>query len=388
MKKLLQFGAGNIGRSFIGRVFADNGWEVVFVDVNRELVSRLNAAGGYRILIKEEGLEDRVSLVQGVRAIDGRDEEGLIREFATADIISSSVGKQILPRLVALFCSGIEARRAVRRSSDIILAENFHQGGAWLRSRLGDCLGDTSDIGIVETSIGKMVPIMKDEDLREDPLLLFCEAYNQLILHRGGFVAAVPDFPELLLVDNIDAYVDRKLYIHNLGHAAAAFLGYAADPGKELLADAILGVEEGVREAMRQSAEALSAKYPGVFTTADLEEHIEDLIRRFKNRALGDTVFRVGRDLKRKLHRSDRIIGPIVLAEEFSLPWDAIAQAFWRAGDFAAADQGGEAFPGDQEIRNLLKEANATAVSAITGLNTMQQLDRGIILRLLSLEKS
>ena len=59
---------------------------------------------------------------------------------------------------------------------------------------------------------------------------------------------------------------------------------------------------------MWESGRALIAKYPHVFGEADQEKSIEDLLRRFFNRALGDTVFRVGRDLRRKLGPNDRFI--------------------------------------------------------------------------------
>ena len=75
-------------------------------------------------------------------------------------------------------------------------------------------------MGLVETSIGKMVPIMKTEDLEEDPLLVYAEPYNTLILDRKGFLGDIPHIEEFALKDNIKAWVDRKAFIHNLGHAA------------------------------------------------------------------------------------------------------------------------------------------------------------------------
>jgi len=41
-KKMIQFGAGNIGRSFIGQLFSRSGYEVVFVDINKELIKEVN----------------------------------------------------------------------------------------------------------------------------------------------------------------------------------------------------------------------------------------------------------------------------------------------------------------------------------------------------------
>ncbi|MBA7563374.1 Mannitol-1-phosphate 5-dehydrogenase [subsurface metagenome] len=43
-KKMIQFGAGNIGRSFIGQLFSRSGYEVVFVDINKKLNNKIKRA--------------------------------------------------------------------------------------------------------------------------------------------------------------------------------------------------------------------------------------------------------------------------------------------------------------------------------------------------------
>ena len=42
MKQAIIFGAGNIGRGFIGQFFSESGYEVTFVDVDRPLLDTLN----------------------------------------------------------------------------------------------------------------------------------------------------------------------------------------------------------------------------------------------------------------------------------------------------------------------------------------------------------
>ena len=69
------------------------------------------------------------------------------------------------------------------------------------------------------------------------------------------------------------AWVDRKLFIHNLGHSAAAYLGYVHNPGFIYLYEALAVPElyKDVRETMLQAADILLNKYPGEFTPARSE---------------------------------------------------------------------------------------------------------------------
>ena len=402
--KLLQFGAGNIGRSFIGQIFSRAGWEVVFADVDERLVKLLNEKQYYTVVIKREGRADEVRQIGPIRAVDGRDIEAAAAELAGADIAAVSVGKNALPKVLPVIARGLAVRHAAVLESkrvkqkrngtmfdltetavrplDIIIAENDREAPALFRSVLSTELGPDYPLdklaGLVETSIGKMVPIMKAADLAADPLLLFAEEYETLIVDKCAFRGPLPAIPELHPVDPIAAYVDRKLFIHNLGHAAAAYLGFAAflreeNTGKitkensmditaftipEALA--LPGVEENVRRAMNQAAGALvleypQSQYPGGYSREDLADHIDDLLRRFKNRALGDTVHRVGRDLRRKLAREDRIAGALLLCAKHNLPFDAIAGVYRAALDFAAPAEDGLLFPADEEFRKMYK---------------------------------
>jgi mannitol-1-phosphate 5-dehydrogenase len=357
--KIVQFGAGNIGRSFIGQLFSRAGWELVFVDVEPRIVSLLNDARYYTVVIKREGKPDEYRSIGPVRAVDGRDTALVGGELASADMAATSVGKGALPKILPVIARGLQERFRLtpERPLDIIIAENVRGAADIFRSALAAELGPGYPLdrlaGLVETSIGKMVPIMRSEDLAQDPLRLFAEEYETLIVDKRGFRGPLPDIAGLHPVDNITAYVDRKLFVHNLGHAAAAYLGYLAAPGKPALADvlALPEIEEGTRRAMNEAADALVLEYPGVYSREDLAKHIDDLLMRFKNRALGDTVHRVGRDLPRKLSRDDRLIGAMLLCAGKGLPFGGIAEAVKAAFRFAAPDENGAPYPGDARFR-------------------------------------
>jgi mannitol-1-phosphate 5-dehydrogenase len=392
MPTLVQFGAGNIGRSFIGQLFATSGYEVIFIDVAKPLVEALNARREYNIVIKRSSAADEVLTIRNVYALDGNDHAAVAEAVADTDYVATSVGLGALPHIFPVLARGIElrAQRYPGRPLDIIIAENIHDGARYFRQSLEELLPPgfplAENVGLVETSIGKMVPIMRKEDLATDPLLLFAEEYNELIVDKHGFRGLLPQIPTLNPVENIKAYVDRKLFIHNLGHAAAAYFGFSQSPGTRYIWQALElpGLASKVRTAMRQSAAALVREYPNDLTLASLEGHIDDLLRRFANKALGDTIYRVGRDLYRKLARNDRLIGAILLAARHDLPYSVIAEAVRAAISFRAVDEEGRLYPRDTEfIANEVPKGLAGILRDVCGLRESDVIDREVIARIL-----
>ena len=319
MKKLVLFGAGKIGRSFIGQLFARCGFEVVFVDVFEPIIRELNQRNEYNVVIKS-AQSDVVIRVENVRGVWANDETRVAEELSDCDMAAISVGQKGLPQVITILAKGLILRQKKygRKPLDIILAENMHNADQYVKDILHGIMGNEYPIddlvGLIETSIGKMVPIMPQEDQGKDRLLVYAEPYNTLILDKKAFKNPIPDVKGLAPKENIKAWVDSKSHIHNFGHAAVAYSGYLVDPSLQYLSDVlkISVVKEFSRSAMLQSAEVLKQKYPGEFTHSELTDHIEDLLHRFENRALGNTVYRVGCDLKRKLHRNDRILSPLI----------------------------------------------------------------------------
>ncbi len=357
-KKLVLFGAGNIGRSFIGQLFSRAGYEVVFIDINDTLLDALNAEHQYRVIIKHNEQPDETIWVKNIRGVHGQDIEQVSREISEASIVATAVGKGALPYIIPTLTQGLKRRREEygEQPLDIILAENFRNVADYVRQELKALLPENYAIdalvGLVETSIGKMVPIMKEEDVQEDPLWVFAEEYNQLILDKHAFKNPIPDIPGMAPKDNMKAYVDRKLFIHNLGHAATAYFGYQYNPAFEYIYEPLAISEryQKVRACMMQSAAALNTEYPNDLTMPDLINHIDDLLFRFKNKALGDTIFRVGRDLPRKLDKNDRLVGAMLLAKKHHCPCGLIAEAVRAAFDFRAKDEHGQLFPADRSF--------------------------------------
>jgi len=392
MGYVVQFGAGKIGRSFIGQLFAQSGYEVVFVDVAVPIVRAINEHQGYNIAIKRNGHDDEIIAVRNVRAIDGADTEAVARAVADADYIATSVGLGALPSIFPALASGIARRASAprHRPLDIIIAENIRDGARFFAASLAPLLPPelslTDEVGLVETSIGKMVPLMRHEDLAVDSLLLFAEEYNELIVDARAFKGPLPPIPSLRPVANIRAYVDRKLFVHNLGHAATAYFGFRESPRTDYIWQALRRpcVLDRVRAAMRESAAALALEYPRDLSRDALDAHIEDLLSRFANRALGDTIYRVGCDLYRKLARDDRLIGAALLAARHGQPFDHIAAAVRAAVRFRGTDEEGVLFPDDATFAATeAPKGLAGVLRDVCGLRASDPVDRELMARIL-----
>jgi mannitol-1-phosphate 5-dehydrogenase len=355
--KIVVFGAGKIGRSFIGQVFSKAGYEVVFVDIDSCLTEALTKAGRYRVVVKG-GETDEIITVSPVRAVCLREPQRVVQELADASLAACCVGQKGIPAIIPLFAEALLLRRKYYGNLpiDLILAENMRNADMEVRKQLLSCLPEDYPldnlVGLVETSIGKMVPIMTRRDQEEDPLQVFAEPYNTLVVSATGFRNPIPRVEDLAPKQHIKAWVDRKLFIHNLGHATAAYLGYIRHPGRKLMADVLKDprVLRATRMTMLQSARILMALYPGEFTPEQLTAHIDDLLHRFRNRTLGDTVFRVGCDLGLKLGPEDRLLAPLRAAIRLGLPYHLILEVIKAAMHFRATDEHGEPFPADREF--------------------------------------
>jgi len=371
MPKLVQYGAGNIGRSLVGQLFSRAGYEVVFVDVDKPTIDALNENRKYLIQVKDENPED--IWVENVRGVDGRDTEAVIQEIATADIMATAVGPNALKYIYENVAEGIKRRS---EPLNIIICENLRHMSRIVRGNLESYFPEDfpfgDKVGLVETSIGKMVPIMPAEVKAADPLLVWAEAYNLLYVAEAGFIGEVPDIEGVIAKANFDAYVDRKLFIHNMGHAITAYLGYLTNSTNIYIWNAINNeaVREIVEAAMRGSGRALIREYPFEFDEQSQNEHIEDLIRRFGNVHLGDTIYRVGRDLPRKLGFDERLIGAARLCVKHNIMPRYTTLGIAAAFFFRAEDENGQLFERDRElIGQMQKHGVDHILENVCGLN-------------------
>ena len=385
MQKLVQIGAGNIGRSFVGQIFSRAGFEVVFVDVDQAIIDALNEQSHYIVEIKDK--QPRSLLVENVVGLNGRDTALVAEELSTCRVAATAVGPAALPYIYPNLAVGLLRRRELGTGPlDVIICENMRDAAEAMYAGVAEHLPEDFPLremlGAVETSIGKMVPIMSEQDRARDPLLVFAEAYNTLICDRRAFLNPVPDVPELDPKDNMKAYVDRKLFIHNLGHALCAYFAHLQDPTLEYTWQAVEHpvIGPAVHAGMMESAHALISAYPGEFDEANQREHVDDLIDRFANKALGDTIYRVGRDIRRKLGHEDRVIGALQLdaREHVDAPYTCLCAAAGMR--FRATDENGEMYEPDLDFaRHIFPEGAEKVLREVGGLDPVSPVDRAVM---------
>lgn len=371
--RLAQFGAGNIGRSLVGQLFSRSGWEVTFLDVVPEVVDALNERHSYMVTVKDEVLPGQPAAIEvgNVRGVDLADRDLAVAAVAQADLAGTSVGAGNLDAACAILADALLRRDA---PLSVMLCENLHGAAKiareFVKSHLPEGFDLDGRIGFVEAAIGKMVPNTPGEVRAADPLAVWAEAYNTLYLDADGYLGAPPPVYGVAWRTRFQAYVDRKLFVHNLGHAASAYAGFLR--GKTYIWECMEDpdVKAETRGCMYETSRALAVRHGDVFTFDENRATTDDLIRRFGNRALGDPVFRVGRDLKRKLAPGDRCAGGLRLLAETGTPCDCTARAVANAMRFAAVDEGGNPHPGDAEVTTLARASGPEAVlAAICGLD-------------------
>ena len=313
MKKAIMYGAGNIGRGFMGQLFSMSGYETVFIDINEVVVNKLNSDKSYPVYITKDGKYEEYT-VTNARAVNGKVIEDVAAEIASADIMATAVGVNILPYIVKPFAQGIIKRLETNpKPLNIIICENKIGADKYLRELISKELNETENkffnekIGLVEASIGRMVPATPKEIAEKNPLSVCVEEFCTLPVDKEAFKGEIPDIKNMLPFAPFELFIQRKLYMHNMSHALTAYLGYLKGYKFIYEAQNDIAIKFFALGALFESATALSKEHK--VDIQPLIGHSYDLLSRFENVLLGDTIERVGKDTIRKLSAQDRMAG-------------------------------------------------------------------------------
>lgn len=337
MKKAVHFGAGNIGRGFIGLLLSQAGYHVAFVDVAAPLVNDINTLGKYNVQIF--GAAEK-TLVENVSAINSNENlDALLDAIVEADIVTTAIGPNILKFIAPNIAKGLTKRIATNKTPlNIIACENMVGGSTVLKNFVYQNLADDVKpeidklIGFPDAAVDRIVPLQKNDE----KLLVKVEPYAEWDVDSKGVVGELPAIKGMTLVDNLGAYIERKLFTVNTGHASIAYLAY--QKGLPDISSAMRDEEivAAARAVWAETSALLIDKYN--FDAAVHQKYVETTETRFKNPEINDEVTRVARGPKRKLSASDRLVSPATQLLERGKTPDALAKVIAAALKFDYAE--------------------------------------------------
>ncbi|KAI4171081.1 MAG: hypothetical protein LQ343_004493 [Gyalolechia ehrenbergii] len=360
--KAVHFGGGNIGRGFVAEKLHLAGYEVVFVDVMDSIIEQLQKNKEYTVTeIGGEG--EKVNTINNYRAINSKTHEAdVIDEIATADLVTCAVGPNVLKFIAPVIAKAID-KRSVPKPIAVIACENAIGATDTLAGFIKDSkntpqdrLSSVSDRArFANSAIDRIVP-------GQDPnagLNVKIESFYEWVVDKTPFAEhGHPEVSAIKWVDDLNPYIERKLFTVNTGHAAAAYYGHAR--GKRTIHESLQDSEinKFVYECLAETSHLIVKKH-GI-SVDEQKAYVDKIVKRISNPYLEDVVERVGRAPLRKLSRKERFIGPASQLVESGDKIDALLGAVEQAFAFVDVE-------GDEESVELSKILKSTGAKEVVG---------------------
>ncbi|WP_206917024.1 mannitol-1-phosphate 5-dehydrogenase [Alicyclobacillus suci] len=328
MKKALHFGAGNIGRGFIGLLLHQAGYEVVFADVVPTLVEQLLAEKAYRVITLDDDVQEE--RVTGVRACL-LDSDACRQEVIDADVITTAVGLGNLGGVSAVIADGLRLRKEQKQEApiNILACENAIRATSQLKervlARVDDSLREWIDthVGFVDVAVDRIAP--NREGYATQPLDCVVERFFEWDIEEPALKGTL-DIPGATFVQDLNPFLERKLFMLNGAHATAAYAGFFKHYRTVLEAMQDAEIASLVADVQMEAAEGLKHRYSSLSLDM-LRTYAQAVRARFLNPHIQDDVARVGRDPLRKLSADDRLVGPLRLALAAKVKTPALIRA-------------------------------------------------------------
>jgi len=363
--KAVHFGAGNIGRGFIGEILHKNGFDITFVDINETLIDALNDRESYEIEYADDA-HQRLT-VSGFSGINnGKNPEAVSQAVAEADIVTTAIGPNILPYIAELIANGIKLRRENddTRQMDIVACENMIGGTDFLNEKVSAYFDEADRvyvdqyIGFPNAAVDRIVPMQS----HEDPLFVSVEPFSEWVIDQTNVKGTQIKLDGVLYVEDLLPYIERKLFSVNTGHATTAYTGKHF--GYETIDQALEDekVLQQLKAVLAETGALLVEKWG--FDQEAHAAYANKIVGRFQNSHISDAITRVARTPIRKLGYDERFIRPIREAKERGLTYDALLSTVAYIFEYNDAED-----EQSQELQKMLAEQPLNQViQTVTGL--------------------
>jgi len=384
-KKAVHFGGGNIGRGFVAEFLHNSGYEVVFVDVMDSIIEALQKQSSYTVTeIGDDG--ERTFTIDHYRALNSKNEmEKVVAEIASADVVTCAVGPNILKFVAEPVAKAIDAR-TLDFPLAVIACENAINATTTWKSFIEPKLSEDSKKNLdkkarfANSAIDRIVPV-QDKDAG---LNVKIEKFHEWCVEQTPFAngGKKPDVKGIHYVDDLEPYIERKLFTVNTAHATAAYWGHQRKIEfiHEVLQDKEL--QGKVRAAVKETAHLIVTKH-GV-DAKEQDAYVESILKRISNPVLKDNVERVGRAPLRKLSRKERFVGPAAQCAANGHPHEALLSSIEQAYLFTNVEGDEES----AELAKILKENSAEeVVTKVNGLDKNHEKEAELYKKIVEIVK-
>lgn len=372
MKLAVHFGAGNIGRGFIGALFSQSGYHVTFVDIAEQVINQLNVEKQYQVKLATD--QQETMTIENVSGLNNMtQEQEVVEAIGKATYLTTAIGPNILPHIAPLIAKGMAERvKNTEEKLYVIACENQISATDLLKGYIFEHLDDVTKeklagkVYFFNSAVDRIVPVQNNKG----SLDVLVETYYEWVVEAAE---SIPPVEGMKIVADLAPYIERKLFTVNTGHATIAYLGYLAK--KETIDQALAdeGIVNQVRAALGETGAYLIKQYG--LNPEEHQQYIDKIINRFKNAHLHDAVTRVGRSPLRKLGPNDRLVRPAAEAAKAGLSYTNLAKAIASAMHFDFQED-----PEAVKLQDMIKEKGVLAVlKEVSGLEVNSKITKEVV---------
>ena len=293
MKLAIHFGAGNIGRGFIAPILQENNYEVVFVDVNKELIEQINLFQGYKVSSISLNSSSDI-FVKNISGLILDDKELVYEKLAQADLITTSVGPRFVKDIFNLI-----SRTKTEKTQAFIAFENMYRA-----SSTNSIDSSLSKLILIDAVVDKIIPPQNKTSLD-----VIVEEYGSIILDKNIEIKPLNE-SKIVSYRDYEHEFYKKLWLLNGLHLKLAYFGLSRN---FKYIHEILNNQEGI-EFAEKALDSLSKAY-NLFSksTEDLKDFKQTILTRFSLPEIQDEVIRIARNPEIKFSKDERFERPLRL---------------------------------------------------------------------------
>ena len=291
MSKITVIGAGKTGRGFIGRLLAEDNICFDFIDKNEELVQSLNKNS---FNVSFFGNVRESMKIEGYKAYTWED-----ADLNDTELIFVSVcGTNLLD-----VGAELKSRLKPDKTYYIITCENYSNPAGKLKDAIGMNNVFVSEATVFCTTIDN------------GGLDIASENYPYLQCNADLLNGYIPPVKAVKPVKEFGNFLTRKLFTYNAASCVIAYLGWLE--GYTDYAEA--ANDEKILQQLDKNYEITNRVLCKEFGYDKKDQDEFALLSRnkFTDKTISDTVARNAREPQRKLGKTERIIGPMLVIDKY-----------------------------------------------------------------------